>query len=306
MSFDIKRTYVDTQPGIELVNIHYTWTPVGQQPEWEQHRETRAMPRGGTLIRGLGGTTVAESRAYVQTLAQTVELPDDGVRRKVLRLPTDVYDPAAGRYVEHYAFHHCFEVFRDGQREVGPVYTEEMVSKEVEYIVYTSNLGAYVSSRASMTGMRPSINQPKSRALSRSSARTARIDPPSSTGARTRRPSAAFAPKCYRRYQRRGGSWGRCGGRRGQRCITVGTWVECGLRIEINGGRAIGAMWHRRSEVRSAVGCTRRSPNHQGRTDWPKLQCISTSVSGKTGVRVGKRDPVMAINLCGPLLSPSQ
>jgi hypothetical protein len=46
MSFYMKRSYVDTQPGIELVNIHYTWTPVGQQPNWEAHRETRAMPRG--------------------------------------------------------------------------------------------------------------------------------------------------------------------------------------------------------------------------------------------------------------------
>ena len=61
MSFYIKRTYVDTQPGIELVNIHYTWTPVGQKPTWDAPRETRAMPRGGTLIRGMGGTTVAES-----------------------------------------------------------------------------------------------------------------------------------------------------------------------------------------------------------------------------------------------------
>jgi hypothetical protein len=86
MSFYIKRSYVDTQPGIELVNIHYTWTPVGQQPNWEAHRETRAMPRGGVLIKGMGGTTVAESGEYVQTLSQQVELPDDGVRRKVIRL----------------------------------------------------------------------------------------------------------------------------------------------------------------------------------------------------------------------------
>ena len=93
MSFYIKRSYVDTQPGIELVNIHYTWTPVGQQPDWEAHRETRAMPRGGVLIKGMGGTTVAESGEYVQTMSQTVELPDDGIRRKVIRLPEDVLIP---------------------------------------------------------------------------------------------------------------------------------------------------------------------------------------------------------------------
>src|SRR5215468_2216956 len=82
MAFYIKRTYVDNAPDIELVNIHYTWTPLGQQPDWEAHRETRAMPRGGTLIRGFGGTTLDESGTAVQTMSQTIELPDDGIRRK--------------------------------------------------------------------------------------------------------------------------------------------------------------------------------------------------------------------------------
>jgi hypothetical protein len=141
MSFYMKRSYVDTQPGIELVNIHYTWTPVGQQPDWDAHRETRVMPRGGVLVRGFGGTTVAESGDYVQTLSQTVELPDDGIRRKVIRLPRDVFDPTTGQYVEHYALHHYFEIFCEGQREMSPVYTEEVVSKEVEYIDYTGTLG---------------------------------------------------------------------------------------------------------------------------------------------------------------------
>lgn len=141
MSFYIKCNYVDTQPGIELVNIHYTWTPVGQQPNWEVHRETRVMPRGGVLVKGLGGTTVAESGEYVQTLSQTVALPDDGIRRKVIRLPRNLYDPATGTLVEHYTFHHCFEIFREGKRELSPVYSEEIVSKEVEYVDYAGTLG---------------------------------------------------------------------------------------------------------------------------------------------------------------------
>jgi hypothetical protein len=141
VAFYIKKTFVDTQPGIELVNIHYTWTPVGQPPDWEAHRETRAMPRGGVLVRGFGGTTVAESGEYVQTAAQRIELPDDGVRRKVIRLPKAIPDPTTGQFSEHYAFHHYFEIFREGKRELSPVYTEEIVSKEVEYIDYTGNLG---------------------------------------------------------------------------------------------------------------------------------------------------------------------
>src|SRR5262245_66270137 len=61
MAFYIKKTYVDTVPGIELVNIHYTSTPLGQTPKWQAHHETRMMPRGGTLIRGIGGTTPDEA-----------------------------------------------------------------------------------------------------------------------------------------------------------------------------------------------------------------------------------------------------
>ena len=141
MSFYMKRSFVDTQPGIELVNIHYTWTPVGQQPNWEAHRETRAMPRGGVLVRGMGGTTLDETGNAIQTASQTVELPDDGTRRKVIRVPSDVWDPAQNKHVENYDLHHYFEVFREGKRELSPVYTEEIVSQEVEFVDQQGTLG---------------------------------------------------------------------------------------------------------------------------------------------------------------------
>jgi hypothetical protein len=142
MSFYIKRSYFDNEPDIELVNIHYTWTLLGQPPDWEAHRETRAMPRGGVLVRGMGGTTVAESGDYVQSASERVELPDDGVRRKVIRLPKAITDPSnpAG-YTENYSFHHYYEMFRNGKRQQSPLYTEEIVSKEVEYLDFQGNLG---------------------------------------------------------------------------------------------------------------------------------------------------------------------
>ena len=87
MSFYLKKTYVDNEPGIELVNIHYTWTPMNTPPNWETHRETRMMPRGGTLIRGMGGTTLDEHGQSVQTTTDRIELPDDGVRRKFSACP---------------------------------------------------------------------------------------------------------------------------------------------------------------------------------------------------------------------------
>jgi hypothetical protein len=109
-SFYIKKSFADTVPGIELVNIHYTWTSLGELPNWEAHRETRAMPRGEVLVRGMGGTTVDESGSYVQTQAETIRLPDDGVRRKVIRLPDSIPDAKTSGYTENYLFHHYFEV----------------------------------------------------------------------------------------------------------------------------------------------------------------------------------------------------
>ena len=141
MSFYLKRTYVDNGPGIELVNLHYTWTPLGEPPNWEAHRETRVMPRGGVIVRGMGGTTLDDSGQYVQSTSERLELPDDGVRRKVIRLPKDLLDPATNTYVENYLFHHYFEVFRNGKREQTPLYTEEIVSREVEYLDFQGNLG---------------------------------------------------------------------------------------------------------------------------------------------------------------------
>jgi hypothetical protein len=141
MSFYMKKTFVDMDPGIELVNVHYTWTPLGEMPNWEAHRETRMMPRGGVLVRGMGGTTLDESGGYVQSSSETLTLPDDGSRRKVIRLPKAVPDPATGGYTEHYAFHHYFELFRNGRHEQSPLYTEEIVSKEVEYLDFQGTLG---------------------------------------------------------------------------------------------------------------------------------------------------------------------
>jgi hypothetical protein len=107
-SFYIKRSFVDTVPGIELVNIHYTWTPLGQGPNWEAQRETRVMPRGGTLVRGMGGTTIDEQGQAVQTQSETIQIPDDGVRRKIIKLPVEILDSATGKYTDNYLFHHYY------------------------------------------------------------------------------------------------------------------------------------------------------------------------------------------------------
>jgi len=138
-SFYMKKVFQDLEPDIELVNIHYTWSALGQPPDWAAHRETRMMPRGGVFLRGLGGTTLDDSGLSHQTVAERVELPDDGVRRKVLRLPNSI--PVNGSHHEEYGFHYYFEIFRHGHQYHGPLFTEDIVTKEIEYIDYAGNLG---------------------------------------------------------------------------------------------------------------------------------------------------------------------
>jgi hypothetical protein len=140
-SYYLKKSFFDHEPGIDLVNIHYTWTPIGQLPNWEAHRETRAMPRGGVFLRGLGGTTVDDSGHYTETSVETIQLPDDGVRRKVIRLPNEIQDPTTGKYTDHYALHHYFEILRGGKQEQSPLFTEEIVSREIEFVDYPGTLG---------------------------------------------------------------------------------------------------------------------------------------------------------------------
>ena len=138
-SFYMKKIFHDHEPDIELVNIHYTWSAPGHAPDWGAHRETRMMPRGGVFLRGLGGTTLDDTGLSHQTVAERVELPDDGTRRKVLRLPNTV--SVNGHQTEEYSFHHYFEIFRHGRQHHGPLYTEEIVTKEIEYVDYVGNLG---------------------------------------------------------------------------------------------------------------------------------------------------------------------
>ena len=272
LSFYMKKTYADNAPEIELVNIHYTWTPLGEMPDWEAHRETRAMPRGGVLVRGMGGTTLDDSGRSMRTASEHVELPDDGTRRKIIRLPNAIPDPAPGRYTEHYAFHHYFEIFRAGKREQSPLYTEEIVSKEVEYVDYQGTLGGMCIFWGIYDWDAPQYQPTEESRFIEKYGEDSPYRSYKFYGTEDKETFSVSVPRCYRRYRLHAGLSGRSVARKGRRCIRAGTWGACGIPTERSGGRATGAMCVRRSEVRSVVGCARRTSNHQGRKDWPKLQ----------------------------------
>ena len=41
--FQLTKTWVDQEPGIEMVEIRYTWTPLGGAAKWEGQEETEVM-----------------------------------------------------------------------------------------------------------------------------------------------------------------------------------------------------------------------------------------------------------------------
>ena len=97
--FGLRKTWIDPGPGIAMVQIHYTWTPPGGEPDWGDAEEAVLAPHATA----------------------------PGVRTAVLDLP---------RYVDgatDYSLHHFFFVVGANDRVASPVFTEDVVSREIVY-----------------------------------------------------------------------------------------------------------------------------------------------------------------------------
>lgn len=100
--FALKRFWFDGDNPTEMVEVHYTWTPLGGQPDWNKHEETRAL----ALVPG----TVPALRLGA------IDLPEE-----IEGSPT-------------YTLHSFFLVIhKDGRQEVTPVLAEEIAPREVTY-----------------------------------------------------------------------------------------------------------------------------------------------------------------------------
>ena len=91
----IEKEFRDFAEDIEGVNIHYLCVASGAAPDWDNARVTRYMP-----------------------------LVEPGVRRLSLKLPAHIMDPVSRKPVIRYTLLHYFEVFRGGDRQYSPVYSE--------------------------------------------------------------------------------------------------------------------------------------------------------------------------------------
>jgi hypothetical protein len=97
--FGLRKNWVDPGPGIAMVQIHYTWTPHGVEPDWADAEETVLAPDSDT----------------------------EGLRTAVLEVPR-VVDGAAD-----YTLHHFFFVVSATDRAASPIFTENVVAREVTY-----------------------------------------------------------------------------------------------------------------------------------------------------------------------------
>lgn len=105
----LEKEFRDYADDIEGVNIHYVWTPLGDTPDWENQRVTRFMPS-------------------VQSSQTTPDPAPVGLRKKMLKLPEQIYDAQSDILTDRYLLHYYFEIFQDGSRHYSQLYTEEVAT----------------------------------------------------------------------------------------------------------------------------------------------------------------------------------
>jgi hypothetical protein len=100
--FQLTKVWTDQEPGIGMVEIRYLWSPLGEAARWE-------------------GQEDAEVLAVV---------PDTNprVRQTVIEIPRYLNEK------DSYQLHYRFVVVRNGREEFSPIFSEEIVAREVPYV----------------------------------------------------------------------------------------------------------------------------------------------------------------------------
>jgi len=137
-SWYMKREWLDQEPGIEAVYMHYTWTPLGHGPDWSQHWEARPLEKHATLKEGIGGTILVDL-CQSEVKERPAKSPDNA-RVRVIKLPTGIWDPQTNTWSEEFLFHHYFEIHQNGSVWNTELFTEVIVSRDVEYVDWDGNV----------------------------------------------------------------------------------------------------------------------------------------------------------------------
>ncbi len=100
--FQLTKVWVDQEPGIEMVEIRYTWSLPGEPARWTGEEEEEVLA--------------------------VVPNTDPKVRQVVIEVPRYLGDQ------DSYLLHHRFVFVRGGHEQFSPVFTEEIVAREIPYL----------------------------------------------------------------------------------------------------------------------------------------------------------------------------
>ena len=92
MVFQLTKLWIDSEPGISMVEIRYLWSPLGEPARWEGQEETEVLA----------------------AIPHTTPM----VRQAVIEIP---------RYLDGkdaYQLHSRFVIVRNGREEFSPIFTE--------------------------------------------------------------------------------------------------------------------------------------------------------------------------------------
>jgi hypothetical protein len=100
--FQLTKVWIDQEPGIGMVEIRYLWSPLGEPARWEGQEDTEVL----------------------------AVVPDTNprVRQAVIEIPRYLNEK------DSYQLHYRFVVVRNGREEFSPVFSEEIVAREVPYV----------------------------------------------------------------------------------------------------------------------------------------------------------------------------
>ena len=100
--FQLTKVWVDQEPGIETIEIRYTWSPLGEPAKWDGEEEAEVL--------------------------MVVPNTHPKARQAVLEIP---------RYLngkDSYLLHYRYGGGGEHQQGFSPLFTEEIVAREIPYL----------------------------------------------------------------------------------------------------------------------------------------------------------------------------
>jgi hypothetical protein len=100
--FQLTKVWIDQEPGIEMVEIRYLWSPLGEPAKWEGQEEEEVLA--------------------------VVPNTSPPVRQAVIEIPRYLNEQ------DSYQLHYRFVFVRGGREQFSPIFSEEIVAREIPYV----------------------------------------------------------------------------------------------------------------------------------------------------------------------------